>query len=225
MTNRPDAPTDAQFLRRWSRRKAAAVSGESPAAESAGAAGVAGPAGPAEASAADGEELPAAPHDANVAGSAGPATEPAPTELTDAHMPPLERLDADSDFSGFLSPGVSEGLRRQALRKLFRSAIFNARDGLDDYDDDFRHFPPLGDHITSDMKHRMEMEAERAKAEAAEGAESPAESEEKSEEPVADTVDSPPDESAGSPAPTESTESPESTSPPAPTDSSAAPTR
>ncbi|MDD9823152.1 MAG: DUF3306 domain-containing protein [Gammaproteobacteria bacterium] len=216
MTNRPDAPTDARFLRRWSRRKAAAVAGESPAAESAGAAGAAGPAG---ASAADREELPAAARDAN---AAGPAAEPAPPPLTDAHMPPLERLDADSDFSGFLSPGVSEGLRRQALRKLFRSAIFNARDGLDDYDDDFRHFPPLGDHITSDMKHRMEMEAERAKAEAAEGAESPDESEEES---VADTVDSPPDESAGATAPTESTDSPESTSPPAPTDSTPAPTR
>ena len=217
MTNRPGAPTDARFLRRWSRRKAAAVAGESPAAAPAGAAG------PAEASAADGDELPAAARDADSAGPAESATEPAPPLLTDAHMPPLERLDADSDFSGFLSPGVSEGLRRQALRKLFRSAIFNARDGLDDYDDDFRHFPPLGDHITSDMKHRMEMEAERAKAEAAEGAESPAESgEEKSEEAVADTVDAPPDESAGSPAPTESTESPEST---APTDSTPAPTR
>ena len=206
MTNRPGAPTDARFLRRWSRRKAAAVGGESPAAAPAG---VAGPAG---VSAADGEELPAAARDA------GSATDSAPPLLTDAHMPPLERLDADSDFSGFLSPGVSEGLRRQALRKLFRSAIFNARDGLDDYDDDFRHFPPLGDHITSDMKHRMEMEAERAKAEAAESAESSGESEEKSEETVADTVDSPPDESAGATAPTESTESPA-----APTDSPAAP--
>jgi len=183
-------------------------------------------AGPAGASAADGEELPAATRDANVADSAtDSAAEPVPTLLTDAHMPPLERLDADSDFSGFLSPGVSEGLRRQALRKLFRSAIFHARDGLDDYDDDFRHFPPLGDHITSDMKHRMEMEAERAKAEAAEGAESPAESGESEEEPVADTVDSPPDESAGATAPTESAESPESTAPAAPTDSTAAPTR
>ena len=40
-------------------------------------------------------------------------------ERTDADMPPLESLSADSDFTGFLSPKVSESLRRAALRKLF----------------------------------------------------------------------------------------------------------
>lgn len=93
--------------------------------------------------------------------------------LADADMPPLESLHEDSDYSGFLSPGVSEGLRRRALRKLFMSAVFNVRDGLDDYDDDFTSFEPLGDVVTSDMKHQVEMEAERARrarADAARGA-------------------------------------------------------
>ena len=83
--------------------------------------------------------------------------------LTDEDMPPLESLDEASDYSGFLSPGVSEGLRRRALRKLFTSAVFNVPDGLDDYDDDFTSFQALGDIVTSDMKHRAEMEMERAK--------------------------------------------------------------
>ena len=83
--------------------------------------------------------------------------------LTDEDMPPVESLDQDSDYSGFLSPGVSEELRRRALRKLFSSAVFNVPDGLDDYDDDFTSFAALGDIVTSDMKHQAEMEAERAK--------------------------------------------------------------
>jgi len=68
-----------------------------------------------------------------------------------------------SGYSGFLSPGVSEGLRRRALRKLFMSAVFNVRDGLDDYDEDFTNFEALGDIVTSDMRHQAEAEAERAR--------------------------------------------------------------
>ena len=85
------------------------------------------------------------------------------TVLTDEDMPALESLDEGSDYSGFLSPGVSEELRRRALRKLFMSAVFNVRDGLDDYDEDFTSFEALGDIVTSDMKHMAEVEAERAK--------------------------------------------------------------
>ena len=83
--------------------------------------------------------------------------------LTDEDMPEIETLDEKSDFSGFLSPGVSDELRKLALRKLFRSQVFNVRDGLDDYDDDFRSFAALGDIITSDMKHQMELAEEREK--------------------------------------------------------------
>ena len=71
--------------------------------------------------------------------TAGEAAE----ELSDADMPPLASLGPDSDYSGFLSPGVSEELRRLALRKLFHSPIFNVTDGLDDYDDDFTSFEVL----------------------------------------------------------------------------------
>ncbi len=99
-------------------------------------------------------------------GSAGDASGAVIVEekvLTDEDMPSLDSLDPDSDYSGFLSSGVSEGLRRRALRKLFSSAVFNVPDGLDDYDDDFTSFAALGDIVTSDMKHQAEMEAERAK--------------------------------------------------------------
>lgn len=83
--------------------------------------------------------------------------------LTDEDMPPLESLNEDSDYSGFLSPGVSESLRKLALRKMFLSSKYNFTDGLDDYAEDFTQFAPLGNIITSDMRHQMEMQAERAK--------------------------------------------------------------
>jgi hypothetical protein len=82
--------------------------------------------------------------------------------LTDADMPPLDSIAADGDYSGFMSPGVSEGLRNKALRRLFMSAQFNVLDGLDDYDDDFTTYEALGDIVTADMRHRVEMEAEKA---------------------------------------------------------------
>ena len=81
--------------------------------------------------------------------------------LTDADMPDIESMTADSDYTNFLSPGVSEELRRLALRKLFRSEVFNIRDGLDEYDGDYTHFEKLGDIVTSDMKHQLELEAKR----------------------------------------------------------------
>ena len=83
--------------------------------------------------------------------------------LTDADMPPLETLGEDDSYSDFLSPEVSEKLRKVALRQLFHGAGFNIRDGLDDYDEDFTIFKPLGDMITADMRHREEMLERKAK--------------------------------------------------------------
>lgn len=101
-------------------------------------------------------------------------SQPAPI-LTDADMPDIETLNADSDFSPFFSEGVSKALRNLALKKLFFSGKFAARDGLDDYDDDFTRFEPLGDTVTSDMKFHArrkekarlaELEEERLRLEA-----------------------------------------------------------
>jgi len=93
------------------------------------------------------------------------ATEQTPPEPTDADMPPLESLTVDSDYSGFMSAKVSEALRRAALRKLFHSTELNVIDELDDYAEDFTTFTALGDLVTADMRHRLEVEA-RKQAEA-----------------------------------------------------------
>ncbi|MCP4286805.1 MAG: DUF3306 domain-containing protein [Gammaproteobacteria bacterium] len=91
---------------------------------------------------------------------AGADIEAAPA-LTDEDMPSIECLTESSDYSGFLSPKVSDELRRVALRKLFNAAVFNQRDGLDDYDDDFTSFAKLGDIITSDMQHQIDTAKEK----------------------------------------------------------------
>lgn len=76
--------------------------------------------------------------------------------LTDADMPPVESLGEASDYRGFLSPKVSEALRKAALRKLFSQSRFNAVDGLDDYAEDFTRFEPLGDLVTHEMRRVLE---------------------------------------------------------------------
>ena len=90
--------------------------------------------------------------------------EPAVPALTDADMPALETLHDDSDYSGFLSPKVSDKLREIALRKLFHSKAFNIVDGLDDYDDDFITALPLGDNVTAEKRHQAEVKLQKEKA-------------------------------------------------------------
>ena len=85
-----------------------------------------------------------------------PPAEPVPRVLTDADMPPLDSLRFDDDWSGFLSPGVSEQLRGEALRRLFSSPELNVTDGLDSYSGDYTAFEALGDTVTADMRHRIE---------------------------------------------------------------------
>lgn len=139
------------FLRRWARLKAdpAAREDERPPESP-----------PAEKNAVAGQEETAA----------APAEQLPPA---DEDLPPLESLDEHSDYSGFMSPRVSDALRKQALRKLFRSQKFNYICELDDYIDDYTSFPALGDTVTADMKHAAErllkkqLEAEEADAAAA----------------------------------------------------------
>ncbi len=99
------------------------------------------------------ESLPPAP-------SPPPADTPAPV-LTDADMPPIETLDDKSDYSLFLSPGVSEELRRLALHKLFHLPEFNQRFELDGEYYDCTNLEPLGSIITYDMREEMRRAAQK----------------------------------------------------------------
>jgi uncharacterized protein DUF3306 len=83
--------------------------------------------------------------------------------LTDADMPPVESLGADSDYSPFMSSGVSEELRHTALRKLFTLPSINQRDPLDGEYYDCHGYLPLGDTVTHEMREEMEREAQKQK--------------------------------------------------------------
>jgi hypothetical protein len=128
-----EATPDEGFLGRWSRRKSEAAR--------------------------DIEPTPVSPPEAT--GPEASAAEPEKV-LTDEDMPPIEELGEESDYSGFLSSGVSDQLRKTALSKLFHSAKFNVCDGLDDYAEDYTKFEPLGDIITADMKYEMKRAMEKA---------------------------------------------------------------
>ncbi len=167
-----EQPRDEDFLKRWSRRKAQA------------------------------REQPQPPIDTTESSASPPSPDAGvePPPLTDADMPKIESLTAESDVSCFFSPGVSEKLRRMALRKVFSLSVYNVRDGLDDYDDDFTVFEPLGDTVTADMRHRQEREAEKQRErEAAEQQLAQAEAEDDSdaeEQQAATAVDDEPESSA-----------------------------
>ena len=110
---------DDDFLSRWSRRKRAARRAEAPAEQKVPAAAAATP--------------------ALAASTTGlPPTDPAPVPL-----PPVDSLTPESDFAPFMSGDVDPGLRRQALRTLFRDPRFNVMDGMDVYIDDYSKSDPI----------------------------------------------------------------------------------
>ncbi len=56
-------------------------------------------------------------------------------------LPPIESLTYESDFTLFLGTEVPEELRREALRRLWRSdPVLANLDGLNDYDEDYSLF-------------------------------------------------------------------------------------
>jgi hypothetical protein len=58
-------------------------------------------------------------------------------------LPPVEKLDFDSDYRAFFHPRVNEDTRRAALKRLFSDARFNIMDGLDVYIDDYSKPDPI----------------------------------------------------------------------------------
>ncbi len=120
MTDKPETA-----LARWSRLKRAGTESEPPTPPDDG--------------------LPVAEHAVppETAGDGNQETPPDRDDASDAavepDLPDIADLNADSDFSVFLRKGVSEEIRRKALRVLWRSdPVLANLDGLNDYDEDFR---------------------------------------------------------------------------------------
>lgn len=63
---------------------------------------------------------------------------------TTPELPPIESLTKDSDFTGFLADGVSDDLRRQALRRLWNvDPLFGTQCNLDIFIDDYTKIIPI----------------------------------------------------------------------------------
>jgi len=72
-------------------------------------------------------------------------------------LPPVEGLNMDSDFRGFLHPKVDESLRRAALNKLFHEPHFNVMDGLDTYIDDYSVSDPIPEAMLQQMRNARDI--------------------------------------------------------------------
>lgn len=129
-------------LKRWSRRKLAAARGTGT---------VSAMSAPAAQVPADGAALAPGPS-ANVPRTSEsvppdvPGVRPNPSAEART-LPPVESLTPQSDFTAFLRPDVEEGLKRAALKQLFRDPRFNVMDGLDVYVDDYSKPDPIPPEI------------------------------------------------------------------------------
>ncbi|MDI5891984.1 DUF3306 domain-containing protein [Halomonas rhizosphaerae] len=81
-----------------------------------------------------------------------PSGSPAPGSL-DHTLPDPEALPPGSDIKAYLASGVSSGLRKRALRRLFAADHYGIRDGLDDYDHDYREkLQPLAGEVAERLR-------------------------------------------------------------------------
>ena len=121
-----DAPNG--FLARWARRKNEVRSGVAVVAEV-----------PAQ--------MPALVPAPAVVVVAAPLPTAAPAEPVSAAPPPtladVALLTRESDYSRFVTPGIDEGVKQAALKKLFTDPHFNVMDGLDTYIDDYGKPDPI----------------------------------------------------------------------------------
>lgn len=120
------------FASRWSRRKIEARKTEQKPAEPE-------PAGPNP----DGAPAPHAVTAAN-----------APAADAERPLPPVESLKGlASDYTGFLKPGVDDGLRRSALKKLFSDPHFENFERFEAYCEDFTKGEPIPLAMLKTLEH------------------------------------------------------------------------
>jgi hypothetical protein len=119
---------DEGFLSRWSRRKAQLRTGVEAEPAPAAAAVVATPSTPAP---------PVAPLASDLEPPLAAEAPPLPT------MDDVAALTRESDYARFVMPGVDDGVKSAAMKKLFSDPHFNVMDGLDTYIDDYNKPDPI----------------------------------------------------------------------------------
>ena len=128
------------FLSRWSRRKVQAGGA---------------PAGPQSPVAADLAPVVQAAPPLPLATPPQPEPEgqvPAPVAAPLPTLDDVALLTRESDFSRFVAPGVDNGVRNAAMKKLFTDPHFNVMDGLDTYIDDYGKPDPIPESMLRMMR-------------------------------------------------------------------------
>ena len=79
--------------------------------------------------------------------------QPGPPEagVTMPQLPAIDTLTIDSDYTGFMRPGVDDSLKCSALKKLFKDPRFNIMDGLDVYIDDYSKPDPIDPDVVRSL--------------------------------------------------------------------------
>jgi hypothetical protein len=90
--------------------------------------------------------------EADAAPEVSAPVQPPPEPAGKPELPPVESLTIDSDFTAFMQPEVDEGVRRAAIKQLFRDPRFNVMDGLDTYIDDYSQPDPIPAGMLAQLK-------------------------------------------------------------------------
>lgn len=123
--------TDEKFVSRWSRLKTEARQPETKPPEPKADFGPAGAAAPPSTSKDAGASAPKAPQ-----------------------LPPIDSLKGlASEYTEFLKPGVDEGLRRAALKKLFRDPYFETFEKFAEYCEDYTQGEPIPPAMLKTLEH------------------------------------------------------------------------
>lgn len=141
-------------LERWSRIKRGLESDDQPSAEDPETKDRSEPPQPPDESDAPNGAGAAENHEVDATESSEPMRPaPPPPGSLDETLPDPETLEAGSDFSGYMVPGVSSALRRRALKRLWATGNYNVRDGLDDYDLDYRQqLKPMASELAGKLR-------------------------------------------------------------------------
>jgi hypothetical protein len=70
-----------------------------------------------------------------------------------APLPAVDKLAPDSDFKPFMDPRVDPTTRRDALKKLFTNAHFNAHDPFEPYSIDLTGEDPIPEAMLKTLEH------------------------------------------------------------------------
>lgn len=80
------------------------------------------------------------------------ANEKTPLQEPADELPDPDTLPPGSDLTAYLAHGVGRELRRKALKRLFAADHYHHRDGLNDYDDDYRKLKTLSQEVADRLR-------------------------------------------------------------------------